>query len=376
MIYLTLGDGYSGVYASQVINVCKYLTQLGGKPVRLIAFISLRVYRAQRRKIKAAYPNAIVLPAFPGVGRWQQNYTLLWLLMRFLPERKIMARGILATQLALRLREAGVIDKVIFDGRGAYHAEWTEYEVVPDQGLVETAYELERQAVHQADYRLAVSRQLVHHWQKKYQYQVSAQVVVPCTLNAVHLTNLPSEQGLQKQRKERGYNAEDIILIYAGSAAGWQSFSMVDEFLLRHLRQNQRLQVLLLSQLKLEELKSYRAFPDRVRKDWLKPEEVVQVMQMGDYGLLIREATVTNQVASPTKFAEYLASGLKIIISPGIGDFSEWIQGAQAGYLLYKNRVLPLEKVSYAEKNELASKARELFSKESYASAYQQILSL
>jgi hypothetical protein len=64
MIYLTLGDGYSGVYASQVINVCKYLSEGERSLVRLIAFLLLLAHPEQRRKIKATFPHAIVLLSF------------------------------------------------------------------------------------------------------------------------------------------------------------------------------------------------------------------------------------------------------------------------------------------------------------------------
>ena len=39
-----------------------------------------------------------------------------------------------------------------------------------------------------------------------------------------------------------------------------------------------------------------------------------------------------NQVASPTKFAEYLMCGLPIVISPNVGDFSELVTERSWGF--------------------------------------------
>lgn len=43
----------------------------------------------------------------------------------------------------------------------------------------------------------------------------------------------------------------------------------------------------------------------------------------GDVGLLLREDSLTNRVASPVKFAEYLRCGLPVVLTPYVGDFSE-----------------------------------------------------
>src|SRR4030042_1420126 len=41
-----------------------------------------------------------------------------------------------------------------------------------------------------------------------------------------------------------------------------------------------------------------------------------------DVGLLLRENSLTDRVASPVKFAEYLRCGLPVILTPYVGDFS------------------------------------------------------
>jgi glycosyltransferase involved in cell wall biosynthesis len=48
-------------------------------------------------------------------------------------------------------------------------------------------------------------------------------------------------------------------------------------------------------------------------------------------GLLLREDTLTNRVASPVKFAEYLRCGLPVILTPYIGDFYGLVRSEDVG---------------------------------------------
>lgn len=376
MIFLTFGDQPSGVYTSQVIDVCKFLTEQQGKPVPLVAFVSLRGFGATKKKIRAKYRHAYVLPMAPGLKRWRMNAFLLKRTVKRLKETGIFARGPLAVNLALRMKEKGVIEKVGFDGRGAYHAEWTEYDVVPDPGLVAQIKGLEANAVQQSDYRLAVSEALVNHWREKYQYTENDHVVIPCTLNQDFQKPLPSEAEIQQLRAARGYSEEDILLIYAGSSAGWQSFDLVDQFLVRALAEDARLKVLFLARVELDQLAVGKQFPDRVAKDWVAHEQVPAMLAMGDYGILVREDKVTNQVASPTKFAEYLACGLPALISDHLGDYSRFTEERAVGQVISGNQ-LPKswKRVSYERKQEIAQLARAEFTKEYYSAAYKTILS-
>jgi len=50
--------------------------------------------------------------------------------------------------------------------------------------------------------------------------------------------------------------------------------------------------------------------------------EVSQWVSLWDVGVLLRHADPVNRAASPTKFGEYLAAGLPVLLTEGIGDFS------------------------------------------------------
>ena len=57
-------------------------------------------------------------------------------------------------------------------------------------------------------------------------------------------------------------------------------------------------------------------------------------LMASDIGFMLREAHPLNSVASPVKFAEYLAAGLAVVTSPGLGDVSELVVENDLGVLV------------------------------------------
>ena len=62
--------------------------------------------------------------------------------------------------------------------------------------------------------------------------------------------------------------------------------------------------------------------------------QVVDHLCAADVGLLLRERHPVNEVAAPGTFAEYVLSGLPIIMTEGIGDFSEAMRDAEFACVL------------------------------------------
>lgn len=59
--------------------------------------------------------------------------------------------------------------------------------------------------------------------------------------------------------------------------------------------------------------------------------QVPDYLMASDAGLLVRHTSVVSRVASPVKFAEYLACGLPVLAFSGIGDTEEIIQRYSVG---------------------------------------------
>lgn len=371
IIYLTYNDHPSGVFWSQVTDVVAHLNGLGDGHVRLVALVSFRGYIATRRAIRQRSPDALVLPMFPRANNWRLNW--LWLLLvciRFRPTG-IIGRGVFATALALRMRRQGRVQRVVLDGRGAYGAEWEEYRIVDDDRLIEECGRLEREAVLDADMRLAVSEALVNHWRQRFGYASDHHVVVPCTLGR----DLDMKPVADPQlRASLGWADDDIVLVYSGSTVGWQSLGMLTALLADLLDSDNRLRVLFLTKEDDQVAALENRYPYRVARRWLPHDQVLAALAACDIGLLVREASVTNRVASPTKFAEYLSAGAYVIASEGLGDVAGIVREHRLGWVNTGGPLSRVERPSAAERDRLRAVVRERFSKSAFNAQYLQLL--
>jgi glycosyltransferase involved in cell wall biosynthesis len=64
------------------------------------------------------------------------------------------------------------------------------------------------------------------------------------------------------------------------------------------------------------------------------PEDVSRYLSAADVGVLLLGASGAHVASSPTKFAEYLAAGLPVVSTRGIGDLDEEIPASGVGTLL------------------------------------------
>ncbi|HXB39276.1 MAG TPA: hypothetical protein VNZ49_01970 [Bacteroidia bacterium] len=365
MIFLTYNDSYSGIYKSQVIDVCSFFEKEFSCKTRLVALVSIRNYSEQRRLIKSNCKNSIILPMFPKAQFWKLNTFSLFFVCLFTGEKKIWARGPFACNMALSFKKPGLVKKVIFDARGAYKAELTEYQVVQNDTVKKSIAEIEEKALAKSHAQLAVSEKLVEWWKTQYNFTSEKIVIVPCTLSESFITQLPGEEKIKELRTNLGFKESDIILAYSGSSAGWQSFQLVDEFLFSTFSKNENYKLIFLSNKIPNQSKTFKQYADRIVTKWVKPDEVKNILYAADYGLLIREKSITNKVASPVKFAEYLACGLNVIISEEIGDFTDFVRQHHCGSILNNNT--SFSKITYAEKQKNNKLSLTNFSKQSPA---------
>ncbi|HRE23722.1 MAG TPA: glycosyltransferase [Bacteroidia bacterium] len=374
MIYLTYADQPSGVYSSQVVDVCNFLNESHNAQIRLVSFISLHNFSHNRQKIKREMPSAIVLPMLPRMTSFGFNTLMLFFVLLFLNQRSVIARNVLAARIALRLKSILKL-KVCFDGRGAIAAEWNEYQVVPLQEWKNSIHTWEKSVVLNADFRIAVSEELVKYWNERYGYSENKHVVIPCTLNTSFRPEILKQEEIENARKKMKFNADDIILVYSGSTAGWQSFDLLQGFLQKIINNNKNIKVLFLSEKdkNVDQLKT--EFPDKIFQTFVKHSEVSGILKSCDIGILIREKSVTNQVASPTKFAEYLSAGLPVIISEGIGDYTSFVKQNDCGWVLDESP-LQMNRLNISERNRLLQLVNDHFTKKSHNASYTNLIQL
>jgi hypothetical protein len=363
MIYLTVNDAPSGVFKSQVIDVILKMNESLEQDIKLVVLISFRDFKENKRKILEWYPSAIVKKMIPGLANWKKNKIILGL-VKGIKKDKIIARGPMAFNLAFRLNE-----NVIYDGRGAVKAELEEFpDMIPDKKIVESIIEAEKNAVLNAKFRIAVSSKLVEYWKRTYSYVGDDHVLIPCTLSNDIIFNPESKDSILEGY---GWKRSDLVLVYSGSLAGWQSFEKVNKLSQKFLKIDTN-RVLFLSKECDEITQLSKLFPGQVKREWLSHDKVSQYLSIGDYGILIRDQNITNYVASPVKFAEYLSVGLKVLISPELGDFSELLIANNLGEIITSD-LTSLEKVNDNEKNRLIAFAKSNFTKQALSNEFKSL---
>lgn len=371
IFFITYNDHPSGVYWSQVTDVVDHLNELGPDHVRLVAMVSLRRFRASRRNILKRHPKAIVVPMIPRAHQWRANWIWLFLLCLIHRPTGMIGRGIFATALALRMRTRGLVDKVCFDARAAYGAEWREFRVVDDDLLIAECAEVEKEVVREADLRMAVSGALVSHWREVMQYNGQGHEVIPCTLGR----DLQKVGGIDRigLRRELGWGEDDLVLVYSGSTVGWQSVDLMAMVLETVLNRDPTARALFLSQDDEHIRLLKKRFPGRVELRWYPHDRVLPVLACCDIGLLVRNPSITNKVASPTKFAEYLSAGLQVLISEELGDLSPLVRSHGLGWVLGAS-VPDLKKPTAADRERSMRFAYESYTKSAHDPQYRQLL--
>ena len=135
-------------------------------------------------------------------------------------------------------------------------------------------------------------------------------------------------------RRELGISPDEVLVVYAG---GTHRYQMIPEMLRvwEQMAENERIRFLLLTheterssglESELPESRLIRMSVDRDR--------VAAYLAASDVGFLLRTSHPLNRTASPIKFGEYLASGLSVISSPGLGDISRLIEENDVGVLV------------------------------------------
>jgi hypothetical protein len=373
--YITFNDPPSGVYKSQVVDVLYHLNHYK-EDIILISFISFRNFLNHRKKIKNWYSQSFVIPMVPGVKNWKWNYALFFLIVKLFNIKSVIARGVFANHLAIKLREKKHISKVVFDSRGAYAAEWREFDFGVSENFINEVLKLEQKAVLASDFRISVSNALIKYWEKEFQYEGKRHEdyeIIPCTLSSQFLNINFNDTQI---RKELNIPEQAIVIVYSGSTSGWQSIDSWIDHLEKLTENNSNIYVLFLTN-KNKRVEDLCRKSTQIKQVFVSPEMVPKYLSIADYGLLIRDENTTNKVSSPVKFAEYLSCGLDVIISKGIGDYTFFIEINNCGMVLqsYSNlKTAVLSKKTIPEKQINRDLALKYFTKEAFEKEYLKLL--
>lgn len=119
-------------------------------------------------------------------------------------------------------------------------------------------------------------------------------------------------------------------VLYCGGLSGWQKIERIIATMKQMADVDHSLKFRFLTKdvAKLAALcESAGLAEDRWSSRACTPSEVPGELARADCGIILRDDTLVNRVASPIKVGEYLAAGLGVIASPCIGDVGKALDG-------------------------------------------------
>jgi glycosyltransferase involved in cell wall biosynthesis len=159
--------------------------------------------------------------------------------------------------------------------------------------------------------------------------------VVPCCAD-LDLFRF-SETDRRKRREQLGLN-DEVVLVYSGSIEGWYLTEQMADFFASMLGRRSDAHALWLTPAKHErvrELMRQRNVDEgRYSVVAALPREVPSYLSASDVGVAFIKPCFSKLASSPTKYAEYLACGLPLVINAGIGDSDSLITEEHSGALV------------------------------------------
>ena len=151
-----------------------------------------------------------------------------------------------------------------------------------------------------------------------------------------------SDELRQATRKELGI--KDVYNVYVYSGGIVNSYHIPEAFLKifeKICKQDDNARLLIIAKQKTKEMLDVIENNDIIKskiiiKEAIPNNDVVKYLNAADFGFLIRDNIIVNNVAFPSKFAEYILCGLPTIISESIYDQADYCKKHNAGYI-FKN---------------------------------------
>jgi len=158
--------------------------------------------------------------------------------------------------------------------------------------------------------------------------------VVPCCVDKIIL-------------KEKNNIDNEIKFVYVGSTSFWQKIESTIRLYktIESKVENSSLTIITKEKKAVTQLLK----DNGVRKFKVKSllqEEVLSDLVSYDFGFLLRDNILMNNVASPVKFIEYISRGVIPILSSGIGDYSSLVIKKKIG-IIVKNNEIDINQINF-----------------------------
>ena len=230
--------------------------------------------------------------------------------------------------------------QLVFDIRGFMPEEYTDAGVWPENGyLYRGLKRVERYLLRLSDAFVVLTekaRDIVFPGCLDRDNSGRPLEVIPCCVDFERFESVEhtAKEALRAELKLTGRR----VIVYLGSFGGWYMTDEMTEFLAVAHKQDGSTFSMILTQSPretvIDRMTSRGIEPHNFSVAQVGPGEVPRFLKAADIAISFIKPCYSKQSSSPTKIAEYLASGLPIICNAGVGDLDKLIAENRVGALI------------------------------------------
>lgn len=331
---------------TRIVSVAR-LAAAAGHEVQILCLVGARdrlrpgALRRARQQLEAdsECPVQYVgrLPTFrvPLLRRWQRAAAVRAVARAARRAQAELLHGhgtsVSALALAARQRVAGV--PVVADVHGVAAEEYrAAMAAAADDPRYLQLRTQEIAVIRDADATLFVSERMRRFYAEEYGVAPRSHAIIPSAANA----SPPGKDDRETARAELGLGDRTVIA-YVGSHRPYQLPAQTAQLLAALHAARPDVHALVLT----SHRDAFRAELVAAGMDaaaftirTVPQPEVARLLLAADLGLLLRADSPVNRVSSPTKLAEYLRSGVPVLTTRFVGDFSDVVEEQQLGAVI------------------------------------------
>lgn len=326
---------HTGVIESQLCESARMLTEKSG--ARCSVLISSRGDSNEATQVISQYANGLVSVTkmlergnpLKNIKHWKASVRPLWDQLTQQPPCSIYFRSVLSS-LALRQKLKAIGTRTVLDVRGISAEEKRYLRGRPSFTDLPLRL-IQYREIRKVDRVLCVSNALANWIKQKTGRPVDG--VIPACLDTgrFHL-DLEDRNAM---RESLGWKADQTVFLYAGGIQKWQRIDDTIRLFksLSQQSESYRFAFVVRDPEEVRKKFSVHGFDDRLATcRSLAPQQIPRWLNAADVGVILRHDHPVNNVSSPIKLAEYLSSGMRVILTDAIGDISELVRKKNFGW--------------------------------------------
>lgn len=249
----------------------------------------------------------------------------------------IVFSGSLMPIMAKRIKKHGI--PILFDMHGALE---DIKEVAKNENLIKKCiyfilFYLDnlvlKRAFKYANGCFVVTKSLEAYLKNKFKYANNTKFyIIPCATSGNIFTKEKYIKYRNKYRKKYKIT-DEIVFVYSGGTSSWQCLKETLELYKKIKDKLDMSSKLLIFSHDIKKIEKMTLNRKDILIDSYSADEVQKALCAADISFLIRKNNLTNKVAFPNKFLEYVKSGLYIIATPFVEEIAKQIKQYNIGEL-------------------------------------------